>query len=350
MCGIIGVVAKTPVNQLLYDGLLVLQHRGQDAAGIVTAEGTTFHMHKGAGLVRDVFRTRDMRSLPATSASRTAVTRRPGRRRAARGAAVLRQLAVRHRARPQRQPDQLRAAQAAICSAGPAARQHQLRLRGAAQRARARARARRERATARSGDDLQRRRRRAPALRGAYAVVAMIAGYGLLAFRDPYGIRPLVFGSHRNRARARIAGRLGERRARFARLRGRARRRAGRGDPHRRGRQLLQPPVRAEAVAESPCIFEYVYLARPDSVIDGISVYETRLRMGESSPSKIKPRVPPPRHRRRDPDPRLQPAGGAELAERLGVATARASSRTATSAARSSCRDRRSAGNRCGRS
>ena len=58
MCGILGVVATTPVNQLLYDGLQVLQHRGQDAAGIATAEGGVFHMHKGPGLVRDVFRTR----------------------------------------------------------------------------------------------------------------------------------------------------------------------------------------------------------------------------------------------------------------------------------------------------
>ena len=63
MCGILGVVAGHPVNQVLYDGLLVLQHRGQDAAGIVTAEGSTFHMHKGGGMVRDVFRTRDMRAL-----------------------------------------------------------------------------------------------------------------------------------------------------------------------------------------------------------------------------------------------------------------------------------------------
>ena len=63
MCGILGVVAKSPVNQLLYDGLQVLQHRGQDAAGIVTAEGSKFQMHKGGGLVRDVFRTRDMRHL-----------------------------------------------------------------------------------------------------------------------------------------------------------------------------------------------------------------------------------------------------------------------------------------------
>ena len=63
MCGILGVVSKSPVNQLLYDGLLVLQHRGQDAAGIVTAEGNRFHMHKASGMVRDVFRTRNMRDL-----------------------------------------------------------------------------------------------------------------------------------------------------------------------------------------------------------------------------------------------------------------------------------------------
>ena len=64
MCGILGVVATTAVNQLLYDGLMVLQHRGQDAAGIATAEHDAFHMHKGSGLVRDVFRTRNMRALP----------------------------------------------------------------------------------------------------------------------------------------------------------------------------------------------------------------------------------------------------------------------------------------------
>jgi len=66
MCGIVGVVARSPVNQLLYDGLLILQHRGQDAAGIVTADGSHFQMHKGGGLVRDVFRTRDMRNLVGT--------------------------------------------------------------------------------------------------------------------------------------------------------------------------------------------------------------------------------------------------------------------------------------------
>jgi amidophosphoribosyltransferase len=64
MCGILGIVARSPVNQLLYDGLLLLQHRGQDAAGIVTGEHNRIHMYKAPGMVRDVFRTRNMRSLP----------------------------------------------------------------------------------------------------------------------------------------------------------------------------------------------------------------------------------------------------------------------------------------------
>jgi amidophosphoribosyltransferase len=79
MCGILGVVATTPVNQLLYDGLMVLQHRGQDAAGIVTAENDAFHMHKGSGLVRDVFRTRNMRACRATWGSPIVATRPPVR-------------------------------------------------------------------------------------------------------------------------------------------------------------------------------------------------------------------------------------------------------------------------------
>ena len=64
MCGIVGVVSPAPVNQLIYDALLLLQHRGQDAAGIVTQQGRKFFMHKAKGMVRDVFRTRNMRALP----------------------------------------------------------------------------------------------------------------------------------------------------------------------------------------------------------------------------------------------------------------------------------------------
>ena len=67
MCGIVGIVSRTPVNQLLYDALLLLQHRGQDAAGIVTEQQRKFFMHKARGMVRDVFRTRHMRALPGDS-------------------------------------------------------------------------------------------------------------------------------------------------------------------------------------------------------------------------------------------------------------------------------------------
>ena len=110
MCGIVGVVSHSPVNQLIYDSLLLLQHRGQDAAGIATANGSNFHMHKANGMVRDVFRTRNMRSLPgndrhwpsAVSDGRISIER-------GRSPAVLRERAVRHHPRPQRQPDELAA-------------------------------------------------------------------------------------------------------------------------------------------------------------------------------------------------------------------------------------------------
>jgi glutamate synthase domain-containing protein 1 len=82
MCGIVGVVSHSPVNQLIYDSLLLLQHRGQDAAGIATANGSNFHMHKANGMVRDVFRTRNMRSLPARPVSARSVIRPPVPRRA----------------------------------------------------------------------------------------------------------------------------------------------------------------------------------------------------------------------------------------------------------------------------
>jgi len=112
MCGIVGAISKTPVNQLLYDALLLVQHRGQDAAGIVTSDGQRLHMHKGPGLVRDVFRTRDMRSLPGTSHRALPLPDRGLGVLQRGGAALLRQLPVRDRPRPQRQPHQRRAAQA----------------------------------------------------------------------------------------------------------------------------------------------------------------------------------------------------------------------------------------------
>ena len=117
MCGIVGVISKVPANQLVYDALLLLQHRGQDAAGIVTMQGTRCFMHKASGMVRDVFRTRDMRGLPGNDRPRASALLDGGRRLQRRGsAAVLRQRAVRPGARAQRQPHQRRRSCGASCS------------------------------------------------------------------------------------------------------------------------------------------------------------------------------------------------------------------------------------------
>jgi amidophosphoribosyltransferase len=115
----------------------------------------------------------------------------------------------------------------------------------------------------------------------------MIAGYGVLAFRDPYGIRPLVIGTAETEPAPSTWSPPSRSRSMRSASAG-ARRRAGRGDPHRRGRQLPQPQC-APSASSTPCIFEYVYLARPDSVIDGVSVYETRLQDGRE-PGREDPR------------------------------------------------------------
>jgi amidophosphoribosyltransferase len=195
MCGIMGVVAKNNVNQLLYDGLLVLQHRGQDAAGIATAEGATFHMHKGSGMVRDVFRTRNMRSLPG--ACGIAHTRYPTAGSASSAA--------------ESQPFYVNSPFGIVLGHnGNLTNTDQLKRELFRQDLRhvntssdsevllnvlahelqeATTNYKLDPATIFAAVSGVHRR-----CRGAYSVVAMIAGYGLLAFRDPYGIRPLVYG------------------------------------------------------------------------------------------------------------------------------------------------------------
>jgi len=287
MCGIIGVVAKNPVNQLLYDGLLVLQHRGQDAAGIVTAEGATFHMHKGPGMVRDVFRTRNMRAL--TGFSGIAHTRYPTAGSAWSGA--------------ESQPFYVNSPFGIVLGHnGNLTNTEQLKsdlfrqdLRHvntnsdsevllnvlAHELQEAATNYKLDPATIFSAVGGVYRR-----CRGAYAVVAMIAGYGMLAFRDPYGIRPLIFG--RAETDQGYEYMVASESVALDAL----------------GFQVVRDVAPGEAIfvdqdgnfysrqcapsaSLNPCIFEFVYLARPDSVIDGISVYETRLRMGESLAEKI---------------------------------------------------------------
>ncbi|SNX59786.1 amidophosphoribosyltransferase [Nitrosomonas ureae] len=288
MCGILGIVAKSPANQLLYDGLLMLQHRGQDASGIVTAQGNTFHMHKGLGLVRDVFRTRNMRALTGNM-----------------GIGHVRYPTVGSAGSPaEAQPFYVNSPFGIVLS-------HNGNLTNAEQLNQELFRTDLRHVNTNSDSEvllnvlaheLQESTRNCQLdpeaifsavagvhrrCKGAYAVVAMIAGYGLLAFRDPYGIRPLVFGTAENEMGDEYL--VASESVALDTLGFRLIRDVGPGEAifiDENGNFYNKQC--AQAFSLSPCIFEYVYLARPDSVIDGISVYETRLNMGEYLAEKIK--------------------------------------------------------------
>ncbi len=292
MCGILGVMATTPVNQLLYDGLMVLQHRGQDAAGIATAEGNTFHLHKGPGLVRDVFRTRNMRALPGNCG--IGHVRYPTAGSAYNFAEA--------------QPFYVNSPFGLVLG-------HNGNLTNAEQLKGEMFRLDRRHINTNSDSEVllnvlahelqsaahgyeldvdaifqavggvHRR------CRGAYAVVVLIAGYGLLAFRDPYGIRPLVYGQNETpegmeylvSSESVALDTLGFRMVRDIE--------PGEAVFIDFNHQLHSRQCAQQAIF-APCIFEYVYLARPDSVIDGVSVYESRLAMGEKLAEKVKRHIP----------------------------------------------------------
>ncbi len=286
MCGIIGVVGKHPANQLLYDGLLVLQHRGQDAAGIVTSDGGTFYMHKSNGMVQDVFQTRHMRNLQGNV-----------------GIAHVRYPTAGSSSAAEAQPFYVNSPFGIVLGHnGNLTNSEQLKREMFRQDLRhintssdsevllnvlAHEIENSARSTALNVDmifdsvaGVHRR------VKGAYAVVAMIANYGLLAFRDPNGIRPLVIGKHATEAGDeyvvasesvaldvlgfKLVRDVAPGEAIFIDM-----------DGNFHARQCAENPLLR------PCIFEYVYLARPDSVIDNVSVYQTRLHMGESLAEKI---------------------------------------------------------------
>src|SRR6266571_4626087 len=292
MCGILGIVAKTPVNQLLYDGLLLLQHRGQDAAGIVTSEHKAFHMHKGPGMVRDVFRTRNMRSLsgatgighcryPTAGSAFNAGEAQPfyvnspfgivlGHNGNLTNSETLKQEMFRQDLRHINTNSDSEVLLNVLA--------HELELAAKGQKL--------DPETIFTAVANVHRR-----CRGAYAVVALIAGHGLLAFRDPFGIRPLVFGRNQTdggpeylvASESVALTAFGFELVRDVQA-GEAIFIDEGGTFH--SRQCAAKPVSA------PCIFEYVYLARPDSVIDGVSVYESRLHMGRQLAQKIRRTMP----------------------------------------------------------
>ncbi len=281
MCGVLGVVARSPVNQLLYDGLLLLQHRGQDAAGIATEQANSFHMQKGNGLVRDVFRTRNMRSLtgtvgighvryPTIHSAGNSAEAQPFYVNAPFGLLLVhngnltnaRQLKEEMFRRDRRHINTESDSEVLL---NVLANSLQACARGVSLE---------PSAIFAAVSELHER------ARGAYACVAEIAGYGMLAFRDPYGIRPLCYGvSETERGTEYMVASesvalegLGFRLVRdvapgeaiFIDL-----------DGNFHARQCAPDPRLV------PCIFEYVYFARPDSILDGASVYAARLRMGE---------------------------------------------------------------------
>ncbi len=292
MCGIVGVIGRGPVNQLLYDSLLLLQHRGQDAAGISTSDGNHFNMYKGHGLVRDVFRTRSMRLLPGFSgigqvryptagSSESADEAQPFYVNAPFGITFAHNGNLTNS--NELRESLFRVDQRHINTNSDSevllnVLAHEL------QRA-ANGVTLDEAAIFKAVSSLHAR------AKGAYAVVAQISGYGLLAFRDPHGIRPLCLGRHEsdNGTEWMVASEsvalegsgfefvrdieAGE--AVFISLDAKV------------SAHHCSPPAR-----HAPCIFEYVYFARPDSVIEGVSVYNARLKMGEYLADKLARTLP----------------------------------------------------------
>ncbi len=285
MCGIVGVVGRSPVNQLIYDGLTLLQHRGQDAAGIVTSDGNKFYLRKNNGLVSDVFQAEHMLHLKGnvgighvrypTAGCSSSAEAQPFYVNSPYGIAMAHNgnLTNAQDLKDQLYKDDLRHINTESDSeillnvfAHELARQNKLNVTAE------------EIFEAVAG--VHRR------CKGGYAIVSMIVGRGILAFRDPFGIRPVCYGKRETEqgteymiASESVA-------------------------LHAQGFTLVRDLLPGEAMyidnegqlftrqcAENPqyfpCIFEFVYFARPDSIIDDVSVYKARLRMGEKLVKKI---------------------------------------------------------------
>jgi amidophosphoribosyltransferase len=316
MCGIVGVVSNAPVNQLIYDALLLLQHRGQDAAGIVTQQERKFFMQKAKGMVRDVFRTRNMRSLPGNCG--LGQVRYP--------------TAGNAYSEEEAQPFYVNAPFGIVLvHNGNLTNAHALKAELFSTDHRhintesdsevlLNVLAHEIGETTRGmpllpADVFEAVRRVHRRIKGSYAVIAMIAGHGVLAFRDPFGIRPLCMGRSEDGTVLLASESV-----------------AMEGTLHKFDRDIapgeavfidLNGQIHAQQCADhpvlSPCIFEYVYLARPDSVMDGISVYQARLNLGETLAKRVISTVPPNEIDVVIPIPESSRPSAAQLAQLLGL-------------------------------
>lgn len=317
MCGLVGIVSGTNANQDIYDALTVLQHRGQDAAGIVTCEGGKLHQRKGNGLVRDVFHTRHMQRLegnvgighvryPTAGSSEPALAQ-PFYVNSPYGIALAHNGNLTNSEALSRELFQSDLRHLNTDSDSEVLLNvfaHELQRLGK---------------LVPSADDIfeavsgMHRR-----VRGGYAAVAMIAGYGVVGFRDPHGIRPVVFGKRETAFGTdymiasesvaldvlgfKLVRDIAPGEAIYIDMQG-----------HLHSRQCA---AQTELI---PCIFEHVYFARPDSIMDGVSVYKARLRQGEKLAEKILRERPDHDIDVVIPIPDSSRIAGQSLAHRLGV-------------------------------
>ncbi|CAH9050570.1 Amidophosphoribosyltransferase [Pseudoalteromonas holothuriae] len=285
MCGIVGIVGKSPVNQAIYDGLTVLQHRGQDAAGIITIDNNTFSLRKANGLVKDVFHTRHMKRLQGsigighvrypTAGSSSSAEAQPFYVNSPFGIALAHNgnltnaEALKERLFTQARRHVNTTSDSEILLNILA---HEL---GKTQKMKLDAQ---DMFAAISEVNSQ--------VIGGYASIAMIIGHGVLAFRDPSGIRPLVFGKRETAqgteymfASESVALKIDG----YDFVRDVA---PGEAIYVNEAGEFYSQSC-AEKTSHSPCIFEFVYFARPDSVMDKMSVYATRMNMGTKLGEKI---------------------------------------------------------------
>ena len=320
MCGIVGIASTSSVNQQVYDALGLLQHRGQDSTGIATLDGSHIHVRKGKGMVKEAFRTRDMRALVgrvglghvryATSGeAKNELEAQPFYVNAPYGIVLVhngnltntrdleRELATQDMRHTNTGSDTEMLLnvlgselQQLVGPAGLDAEQVFT-------------------AVSRTHDRI----------RGSYAVIALISGYGLLAFRDPYGIRPLVLGrreGEKGRTEWMVASESVALTASGYEL-------VRDVDPGEAIMIGLDGELQTKQTHPSsqlvPCSFEYVYLARPDSIMNGINVYESRLRLGERLADTIEKYTPSGAIDVVMPIPDSSRPAAMEVARKLGI-------------------------------